>query len=342
MTDIEEVLSNGFEMRRGEVSFRQLSEISLTIIRGDIHHFFDGIDKKIMSHLLFSGNEFSREEELLIKEMLLDNSIRGLPQGNPISSVFAEIYLNNFDHFIRLEFEPLLYERFVDDFIIIVPNFYDWRNNKEKVKEVISSRLAAVGLEISREKFSVTDTTEDHLFDFLGYSFSANKLDGKDKYLEVSMSDQKLKKYWRKIYRYFRAYQGSKMMDVDFTKLRLKIENVFSGIITVDKRGKKERIGLPYGYSNANGVTKLKSLYDEVVFLSKKVGLSSQQFKIIMKIIMDYRDVNIGAKLSGRRVNYIKMSRHKLDETLRDLGGLPRVNESTIAVIQQIFTQIYR
>jgi hypothetical protein len=46
----------------------------------------------------------------------------GLPIGNLTSQVFANFYLNEFDHFIKKECGIKNYGRYVDDFIIVHPN----------------------------------------------------------------------------------------------------------------------------------------------------------------------------------------------------------------------------
>lgn len=46
----------------------------------------------------------------------------GLPIGNLTSQVFANFYMNTFDHFIKKELGINYYGRYVDDFVIIHPN----------------------------------------------------------------------------------------------------------------------------------------------------------------------------------------------------------------------------
>jgi RNA-directed DNA polymerase len=46
---------------------------------------------------------------------------RGIPIGNLTSQIFANIYLNEFDQFVRKDFKPQGYLRYGDDFIVIAP-----------------------------------------------------------------------------------------------------------------------------------------------------------------------------------------------------------------------------
>lgn len=54
----------------------------------------------------------------------------GLPIGNLTSQVFANFYMNEFDHFMKHTLRLRYYGRYVDDFIII-------HNDKEYLKELI-------------------------------------------------------------------------------------------------------------------------------------------------------------------------------------------------------------
>ncbi len=47
-----------------------------------------------------------------------DKSVRGIPIGNLTSQIFANIYLNEFDRFVRHHLKPLGYIRYGDDFVL--------------------------------------------------------------------------------------------------------------------------------------------------------------------------------------------------------------------------------
>ena len=54
----------------------------------------------------------------------------GLPIGNLTSQLFGNIYLNDFDHFVKKELKLKYYGRYVDDFVIM-------HKNKEYLREII-------------------------------------------------------------------------------------------------------------------------------------------------------------------------------------------------------------
>lgn len=54
----------------------------------------------------------------------------GLPIGNLTSQLFGNVYMNEFDHFVKKELRIKYYGRYVDDFILI-------HENKEYLKAII-------------------------------------------------------------------------------------------------------------------------------------------------------------------------------------------------------------
>lgn len=59
-----------------------------------------------------------------------DNERIGIPIGNYTSQYFANIYLNELDHFIKEKMKIKYYVRYMDDFILLL-------ENKEKCQEVL-------------------------------------------------------------------------------------------------------------------------------------------------------------------------------------------------------------
>ena len=58
------------------------------------------------------------------------SSSSGIPIGNYTSQYFANIYLNELDHFIKEKLKVKYYVRYMDDFILLI-------ENKEKSKEIL-------------------------------------------------------------------------------------------------------------------------------------------------------------------------------------------------------------
>lgn len=103
------------------------------IWRSDIKKFFGSIDQPTMLKIIF--RKIKDPEAIgLLREIVGSYKItqnereskyvcqKGMPIGNLTSQIFANIYLNEFDGFIKHELKIKNYLRYGDDFIIIADN----------------------------------------------------------------------------------------------------------------------------------------------------------------------------------------------------------------------------
>jgi hypothetical protein len=65
------------------------------------------------------------------KSLFYSGENKGLPIGNLTSQLFANVYLNDFDHFVKYKLGCKYYGRYVDDIVIV-------HNDKEYLKSIIS------------------------------------------------------------------------------------------------------------------------------------------------------------------------------------------------------------
>ncbi len=65
----------------------------------------------------------------------------GLPIGNLTSQVFANFYLNPFDHFIKTTLNIRYYGRYVDDFVIVHPNKEFLKSLIPKIRDYLRDEL---------------------------------------------------------------------------------------------------------------------------------------------------------------------------------------------------------
>ncbi|OGH21140.1 MAG: hypothetical protein A3J18_00470 [Candidatus Levybacteria bacterium RIFCSPLOWO2_02_FULL_40_18] len=99
----------------------------------DIKKFFANVDHKILFELLKKRIE---DEDILwlLKEVIQSFSVeqgrgKGIPLGNLTSQIFANIYLNELDQFIKQSLRVKYYLRYADDFLILESNrsrLLDW------------------------------------------------------------------------------------------------------------------------------------------------------------------------------------------------------------------------
>ena len=66
---------------------------------------------------------------------------KGIPIGNLTSQIFANIYLNELDRFVKHIIKPQAYLRYGDDFIIISDNLNRLKLIREEVKKILAENL---------------------------------------------------------------------------------------------------------------------------------------------------------------------------------------------------------
>ena len=127
----------------------------------DIRKFFASIDRNILKLQL----QRKIKDERLIDMMMLyaqkDTDI-GIPIGNLLSQMYALIYLNPLDHYIKRELKVKSYVRYVDDFILIGQSR---QLCVQHLKQIISFISDNLGLVLS--KFSIAKVKRG--LNFVGY-----------------------------------------------------------------------------------------------------------------------------------------------------------------------------
>lgn len=95
------------------------------ILKCDIKKFFDSVNHEVLLELLFRKITDSdvrwllREivESFSSSESLFERG--GLPIGNLTSQLFANVYMNEFDQFMKHELKVKYYARYTDDFVVV-------------------------------------------------------------------------------------------------------------------------------------------------------------------------------------------------------------------------------
>ncbi|MBD3282408.1 MAG: hypothetical protein GF387_02250 [Candidatus Portnoybacteria bacterium] len=89
-------------------------------LKCDINKFFDNIDHCVLFNLI--KRKIKDVKALMLVEKILKSfgcDQKGLPLGNLTSQLFANIYLNELDYFIKNILKIKKYVRFNDDFVIV-------------------------------------------------------------------------------------------------------------------------------------------------------------------------------------------------------------------------------
>ena len=131
-------------------------------LKCDISKFFDNIDGGILSGLL--EKKIKDASVLWLLHEIIESNPRGIPIGNLTSQLFANVYLNELDHFVTRELCERYYLRYMDDFLILGTD----KKHLRKIKEVITIFLHDhLHLTMHLKKAEIFPI--DRGIDFLGY-----------------------------------------------------------------------------------------------------------------------------------------------------------------------------
>lgn len=141
------------------------------ILKCDIRRFFDSVDHSILISILSKQIKDKDTMSLLVEVIesfcsghsnLFDK--KGLPLGNLTSQLFANIYMNEFDQFIKHTLRASYYARYTDDFVIVSQDKKELNDILRPIIKFVSSKLK---LELHPNKVSIRKLHNG--VDFLGY-----------------------------------------------------------------------------------------------------------------------------------------------------------------------------
>lgn len=90
------------------------------VLKADIKHYFEEVSHDVLISII--RNRITDERIIWLIKKVLSNYHTGMPLGNLTSQYFANIYLNELDHFVKHKLREKYYLRYVDDFVILHTN----------------------------------------------------------------------------------------------------------------------------------------------------------------------------------------------------------------------------
>ncbi len=208
-----------------------LDATPMSVIRCDIASFYETIPIEPLRDQLLYDTASSTLVRSYIREFFLSHcgSARcGLPRGAGLSAILSEIALRQFDEGARLLTGVYRYFRYADDIILFVTG------EPEKIFTDLSVLLPR-SMKFNKTKSAIIDLTNDEKdlsvgsrqLDFLGYRFSIEDLSGqgRNRRLEVTISDKKITKLKSKIILSLRDYCKSVDGDLLLDRIRFLSSN---------------------------------------------------------------------------------------------------------------------
>ena len=111
------------------------------ILKMDVKKYFQNINKDILLNIL-NKKILDVKLQWLIKEIIYSNGKdKGLPIGNYTSQMFANIYLNEVDQYIKHHLKCKYYFRYMDDSIILLRTKEEAKYVLQKIEVFLKERL---------------------------------------------------------------------------------------------------------------------------------------------------------------------------------------------------------
>ncbi len=157
------------------------------ILKMDIKKFFQNINKDILLNILLRKIKDSKLIWLTKEIIYSSEGKKGLPIGNYTSQIFANIYLNEVDQYIKHKLKVKYYFRYMDDSIILIKTKKEAKKLLYKIEEYLNKNLQ---LELN-EKTQIFKNKQG--VNFCGYKINEYRLKIRDK------GKKKLKKKVKKL-----------------------------------------------------------------------------------------------------------------------------------------------
>jgi retron-type reverse transcriptase len=140
-------------------------------LKGDVKKFFDSVDHKILKEII--SKKIKDTEVLRLVSIVIDSykskrsevfAPKGIPIGNLTSQLFANLYLNELDQFVKHGLKIKNYARYTDDFVIVARDKEYLEAMKIAIDDFLKTKLK---LELHPDKVIIRKFGQG--LDFLGY-----------------------------------------------------------------------------------------------------------------------------------------------------------------------------
>lgn len=175
--------TSNYGFRRGKSQHQAIGHVRQAVVEGyewcaaiDLQGFFDELPHDLILKLIRRKIRDERVVTLIARALkagvrvdgVLEKTVKGCPQGSPVSPVLSNIVLNELDH--ELQRRGHRYCRWADDFLILLKTERAARRVMESVTTFLEQSL---GLPVNRDKSQVALVKD---VEFLGFQILGGKI----------------------------------------------------------------------------------------------------------------------------------------------------------------------
>ena len=108
-------------------------------LKCDIKKFFDSVDHGVLREII--AKKIADPDALWLIDEIIRSFTPGLPIGNLTSQLFANIYMNELDHFAKHTLRIPFYIRYTDDFVMVSNSQEQLWGWLESIRRFLNQRL---------------------------------------------------------------------------------------------------------------------------------------------------------------------------------------------------------
>lgn len=145
-------IEDSFSCRKGKGTHRALNRFraiaykasknhtdTVWVLKCDIRKFFANIDHTVLKTVL--KQNIQDQDTLWILHRIIDSFPRGLPLGNLTSQLLVNVYMHEFDKFVKHTLRTKYYIRYADDFLIVSTSKKELEYLLSKVRQFLETNL---------------------------------------------------------------------------------------------------------------------------------------------------------------------------------------------------------
>jgi hypothetical protein len=272
------------------------------IIKGDIEKFYESIPNFSILSKVNSNRIVSFKNREILGSVFNSTHLatqKGLPRGISVSAPLSELYLRDFDRFVRSIEGVYYYARYVDDFIVFCHD--DAKNILAEIEEKLKSLFLSLNKKKTRVIHSGSILKESDSLSFLGYEHKVHRISNK---IIIRISKNRIRKIKTRIILAFLDYANTK--DIRLLILRMKFitgNYLIKESFNKNTESKGLMAGFYYNNKNMNDFTQIRELD---IFLMKI--LTSKKGSLFRSVGKPNLDI---AKSSLSGINFEKGFRYR-------------------------------
>jgi len=200
-----------------------LNEKKLHIVKTDIDNFFESIDHKLLLKLLSKEIKDKRLIKLIalfvdmggFQKYSYEEHILGVHQGDILSPLLSNIYLNEMDRF--LEKYNIAFVRYADDFVMLFTTKNEAYGTLKELKKFLKTR----NLSLEESKTSVVHVSD-------GFCFLGVRFEGRNR----SIENERFQKSISKLHKLAKTASGFKKYTQELNSYLYALKNYYLKLIT--------------------------------------------------------------------------------------------------------------